>query len=1190
MTAFQKKILIRRKRIGARCAVLAVGALALTAYALAQQQQQNDALYTQAKSQLAQRNLGLVAASATQIKAVLVTNPGLMVEVKRWVADDATNQGQIIEESDLTDDAILDRIEKDVSLRAATTLILRHYGYLLPVVNPDSELGKQQDLLVQERVKWMAQDEEQQRAKSIQDLQAAQNCLAKTSPDTDACPAQQAEQTTTPTARRANGGAAVSPEAPSEENPTQPNVRPTPTTNGGALPPQLVNLDETAPQSSSDLSMLGLAPSSNAARADLIASTSTDGLSSQGISSFQQLDGQQLDAFGALAPPLPAGMQDLFANESAPNDVEVAQHAYANAPRKASASEQLTKTSGDRGAIEARMVAAKSPYRDIPSLYDMYLQASPQPPEPMRFGAEVFANGSRDPQVIPMDLPAGPDYVVGPGDGLSIDLWGSVSQRLARTVDREGRISLPEAGPVLVSGKSLEQVQQGLQQALRLAYRDESADVSLSRLRTIRVYEVGDVSNPGAYDINSLSTPLNALFAAGGPTPQGSLRIVKHYRGNQLIEQVDLYDLLLHGVTSGMLRLENGDTLLVPPVGPQVAVEGMVRRPAIYELDGEKSLSSVLELAGGLLPAATLRHIEVERLVAHTKQTMLSLDIPETDGDAAVTKQLDSFEVKDGDRIRIYPIAAYNEDAVYLEGHVLRPGRYSYRDNMRVSDLLASFKDLLPEPATQYAEIIRLNAPDFHPTVESFSVAEALKNPGSSPLLQRMDTVRVFSRFDFEDPPSVSVLGDVRFPGAYPTSGQIHVSDAVHLAGGLAPDADPNDAQIFRDLPDGGSKVFSVNLKAAVAGDSSNNILLETRDRLLVHRSTQALQPATVYVEGAVGKPGRYPLTGNMTVADLVRAGGGLKPSADAQKADLTTFSYGDGGAARLTSAHESISLASALSGDANFNVAMHNGDVLTIRELPGWNDLGASITVSGEVKHPGTYGIRSGERLSSVIQRAGGFEPSAYAYGAVLQRTKVRELENREHDGLILRVKDEETQVEDLPETDPKTKQAKDVALQQYQTTLTQLAANPPLGRVSIRISNRIDRWQNTASDIEVRDGDTLTIPKKPEYVMVSGQVFNPTAVSYRPSRSAKWYLQQSGGPTQLANKRAIFVVRADGSVIGGKDSVWDNPLGATLEPGDTIVVPERAIGGGPNWQNLFTSAQLATSIVSSAFIILHY
>src|SRR6202041_2147956 len=218
----------------------------------------------------------------------------------------------------------------------------------------------------------------------------------------------------------------------------------------------------------------------------------------------------------------------------------------------------------------------------------MFVQAVTPPTTPRRFGSEVFENGTRDPQLIPIDLSVGPDYGAGPGDGAPIDLWGGLSQRFFRTVDREGRVSLPEAWPVLVSGAPLADVQENLQQILRTQFRDVSAEVSLARLRTIRVYEVGDVANPGAYDISSLSTPLNALFAAGGPTPKGSLRIVKHYRGNQLVQEVDLYDLLLRGVKTNLARLDNGDTVLVPPVGPQVTVEGMVRRPAVYELKDEK--------------------------------------------------------------------------------------------------------------------------------------------------------------------------------------------------------------------------------------------------------------------------------------------------------------------------------------------------------------------------------------------------------------------------------------------------------------------------------------------------------------------------------------------------------------------------------------------------------------------------
>lgn len=776
-----------------------------------------------------------------------------------------------------------------------------------------------------------------------------------------------------------------------------------------------------------------------------------------------------------------------------------------------------------------------------------------------------------------------------PGDGLSVDLWGGVSQRLYRVVDREGRVSLPEVGPVLVSGKSLATLQQDLQQILRTQFRDVSADVSLARLRTIRVYDVGDVANPGAYDISSLSTPLNALFSAGGPTTRGSMRILKHYRGTQLIETVDVYDLLLHGVKTNLQRLENGDTVQVPPIGPQVTVEGMVRRPAIYELNDEKTLSSVLELAGGLLPTATLSHIEVQRIVAHDKQTMLSVDIPEPGDVSEVAKKLDSFEIHDGDRIRIYPIAPYNQDTIYVEGHVVRPGRYSFRADMRVTDVISSYKDLLPEPATKYAEIIRLNAPDFHPTVEGFDLADALANPAQAPALHAMDTIRIFSRYDFENPPTVSVLGDVRQPGTYQTSGQIRLVDAVHLAGGLTPDAQTADAQVFRYLPDGKFKIFSVSLEQAISGDPVENIILQPRDRLLIHRNPDAVEPSSVYIQGEVGKPGRYPLTTNMRVADLIRISGGLKPSADAQAADLTKFDYSN--QAKLDGQHEVVAISAALAGDTNSNAPLHNGDVLTIRQLPGWQDLGASIALKGEVKHPGTYGIRPGEHLSSILERAGGFGADAYPFGAVLQRVQVREMELQSQNEVILRVKDAQTSLQLLPDTDQKQKESKTLAIQQWQSTLEQLSSNPPLGRVTIRISSKIDRWKNTNADVEVRAGDVLIIPKRPSYVMVTGQVFNPTAVSYRPGKSAKWYLGQSGGPTQSAYKKAIFVIRADGSVIGARNGLLiGDSLNASLEPGDTVVVPEKALGGGPNWQSTLLTAQTASAVASALIIAIRY
>jgi hypothetical protein len=197
----------------------------------------------------------------------------------------------------------------------------------------------------------------------------------------------------------------------------------------------------------------------------------------------------------------------------------------------------------------------------------------------------------------------------------------------------------------------------------------------------------------------------------------------------------------------------------------------------------------------------------------------------------------------------------------------------------------------------------------------------------------------------------------------------------------------------------------------------------------------------------------------------------------------------------------------------------------------------------------------------------------------------------------MILRVKDAEASIQLLPEGTPQEKQAKQVALQQWQTALNDVSANPPIGRVVIHISPEVNHWKNTPADLEVRSGDTLVIPKRPNVVMVTGQVFNPTGVLYQPGKSAKWYLSQSGGPTQLANKKAIFVIRADGSVIGSKsgpfsDLLTGDSLNSALRPGDTVVVPDKAVGGGLQWQSVLLATQIAgaaASIASAIFIGIH-
>jgi len=1046
------------------------------------------------------------------------------------VAQDAGASGQILEESDLTDAAVAERLRTELHARVLATRLLQRYGFLVPRLNPDSELDAEQKLVRQERAQILARAAERR------------DNLGESSPSVTSTACDPAR----------SAGCAQQP----------------------ALPPQRTEeMQQTEASGPEGTSLPPNQPSEY--RASLGSAENTPG-SGRGRTSSQPTRAPSVRGNGNLDP--------LSTPLSAQPDSEtlaLSQQQAAEPSRAQQPGRNATPTRSGAGEPE-RMVRQRNPYANVPSLYDLYVQAAPSTRQMERFGLDVFRKGEANPLYLPMDLPVGPTYVVGPGDTLSINIWGGLSQRILRIVDREGRVELPDAGPLLVSGRTLGDVQQEVQRVLRTQYRNVSADVSLVKLRTVRVYVVGEVASPGAYDVSSLSTPINALFAAGGVTPQGSLRTLQHYRGKTLVEEVDTYDLLLHGVRGDLERLENGDSLLVPPLGSVVKVDGMVRRPALYELHGEKTLEDALDLAGGILPAAALRHIEVQRLVAHEKRTMWSVEMGETSDPEAIRSKLRGFAVQDGDEIHIFPIAPYNSGSIYLEGHVLRPGRYSYKPEMKLTDLVNSYADLLPEPSVRYAEIIRLQAPDYHPVVESFDLAAALEHPETAPKLEPLDTVRIFGRYDFEPDPEVLVTGEVRAPGQYRASGQQHVRDAIFQAGGVTSDAWLDAAQLFRRQTDGTTRVFSLNLRDVFTGDPLNNILVLPRDRIIVHRQPEQISQASVYVRGDVARPGRYPLAANMRVSDLVQSAGGLLRSANPDAADLTHYSIprklpGESAPA----GHLDVSLSAALAGKEEQNLPLSDGDVLTVPQVSGWNDIGATVTLRGEVRKPGVYGIRPGERLSSLMKRAGGLLPTAYPRASIFERTEVRELQQKSRQDLIQRLEQESTVVKTSAATTGGEEAAlQQAAIQQRQRVIDGLRKAPISGRLVIRLRPERKGFEGSTDDIELRTGDSLVIPKQPGAVLVIGQVYNSNALTYRPGRKASWYLARAGGPTQLANKGGIFIIRSDGSVSGNERSFWaGGVLNTTLGPGDTIVVPERPILGSNTLRNILSVAQIASS-----------
>jgi protein involved in polysaccharide export with SLBB domain len=738
-------------------------------------------------------------------------------------------------------------------------------------------------------------------------------------------------------------------------------------------------------------------------------------------------------------------------------------------------------------------IAAGNPYPDNPALIDLYRQYPERSGKPVeRYGMSLFKNGTGNADKLPMDVPIGPDYVLGPGDGVVLDISGGAPQRLQAVVDPEGKVNLPEGGTLMVAGSTLAEAERATTQALSRRYNSPKVSLALSRLRTIRIYVVGDVERPGAYDISSQSTVLNALYAAGGPTAGGSLRLVRHYRGEKLISTIDLYDLILRGVRTDVRRLESGDSILVPTAGTQVTVEGEVRRPARYELLHEETLAQVLELAGGISPQGSLRQISIDRVEAHERRVQQTLPVAADADSAVVERALAEFRVSDGDRVYVAAIRPYTEQSVYLYGHAFRAGPYAFHPGMKLTELIGSYVDLLPEPRRQ-AEIVRLSGANRQPETIQFDIVSVLEGREPAPELQAFDVVRVYGRYDV-DAPMVSIKGEVLKPGAYPLEAGMKVSGLIRGAGGFTQSA-------YRE-------------QALVAS-------YEIRDG----RSVQVEQ---------------------RTVE--------LRPSA----------------------------------GDAAEPLLKTN-DVVMIRQIPGWNDIGASVTVGGEVRFPGVYGIAPGERLSSVIRRSGGFLADSYPQVAVLQRQQVRELNSQLRQQLIAKIESTPSPIsrsEAKGDVDP----AREFD-QQKKEIVSRLKSEPDPGRLVIKISLQLEEWENTANDPPLCAGDSLLVPREPGFVIVHGQVNNTNALVYVPGKTVGAYLRDAGGVTRYADAKEIFVIHADGTVAGRRGagpfrSLQDEPA----TPGDLIVVPDKIRIESQSWKDLVSSAEVLSSLAIAARVALSF
>jgi protein involved in polysaccharide export with SLBB domain len=378
------------------------------------------------------------------------------------------------------------------------------------------------------------------------------------------------------------------------------------------------------------------------------------------------------------------------------------------------------------------------------------------------------------------DIPVGPDYVLGPGDDLTINVWGAVDSTLVRTVDRNGRIVLPKVGDLRIWGLTFSQADRLIRDELGRFFRGFQTSVTMGRLRTVSVHVVGEVCQPGVYTLSSLATVTNALYSAGGPTKLGSLREVRLLRGNVQVARIDLYDFLQRGDRTRDYRLESGDTVFVPTIGDVVAVSGEVKRPAIYEVLRGTRLADVVTMSGGVTPTSYLRRVQIVRALPNAERVTLDVDLTShyLKGDEASNPLINA-----GDLVLIHRSDPRIYNVVKVEGAVRYPGTYELKPMMRIGQLLAADK-LLPEAYAERVEVARRRA-DLSMEIVSIDLKKAWSGDLSQDLLLKpLDEVMV--RTELKAMRTVQLSGQIVRPGVYTISEGERLSSVLERAGGFS--------------------------------------------------------------------------------------------------------------------------------------------------------------------------------------------------------------------------------------------------------------------------------------------------------------------------------------------------------------------------------------------------------------------
>ncbi len=773
------------------------------------------------------------------------------------------------------------------------------------------------------------------------------------------------------------------------------------------------------------------------------------------------------------------------------------------------------------------------------------------------FGYDTFdtvPDAFRPSRVGPVD----DSYVVGPGDELRLVVWGAPEFQYDLTVDRQGRVFVPNHGQFTAAGKALDALRRDMKQWLgrkHAGLREEPQtvfmDLSLTRLRPLRIFVLGAVAQPGGYTVSATANAFNALYSVGGPLQRGSLRRIQVIRDGAVADTVDLYDYLTDTGTPTPVDLQSGDYLRVPVRGTTVAITGAVERPAYYELQEGETVRDLIAYAGGLAPDAYTSDFEISRLVPPAERTDDS-SVPRRDLNydlGAVMDGATTVSLADADRVHIRsvpdrsdPAAASNVASAEIAGAVYQPGTYALGDSVRtVRDLIRRANGLTDDAYRQQASLLRFDE-DLDEAVRSINVDSALAGvPRANVPLVPGDSLHIPSVQALEGVRTVRITGQVRNPGTYPYRSNMTVQDLLLRGGGLADSTFLKDvlrsrADLYREAADGRSeRLIPFNLARALHGRGMANTPLRPGDRIRIYPlRAEVNRDQYVEVSGAVKEPGRYDYQENLTLEDAILKANGFTEDVYLKEIQIARPKEGEEGMKTFR-----VPLNGTLSGtedvrfsahdttrtlDAAADVQLQHRDRVLVRSDPDYSER-VFVTLRGEVAFPGDYALESeGEPLSSVLDRAGGITDSGYPGGGQLMRDGERFIIDIQS---VLRGTD----------------------------------------------------------DLELRDGDRIVIPTKPNSVSVRGNVARPGRIKHQKGEDVAYYLDRAGGVRD--STKNVYLTQATGATFQ-VDTGW---FGRTPEVTDGAVIrvtkeqPEPEEGEGVDVGEVITDV---TGILSSALTVI--